>query len=236
MPMHDIFICYSSQDEDKARGVLTRLEARGFKCWISSRDVAPGRNYQEDIVRAIEEAKVILFLFSEASNKTSEVKKELSLASSFGISVIPLRLSPIKPNGALQYELATRQWIDAYPDLDAAFERILSAVEATLHATGSDADRHAIDEPARELATLAPVRTGARPAAAPGISVGSEDFEAIRALLARHVGPIAKVLIERAARDSRTRDEFCDKLAANMRDSADRTQFLRALRNRLPAD
>src|ERR1700731_71302 len=82
MPMHDIFICYSSQDEDKARGVLTRLEARGFKCWISSRDVAPGRNYQEDIVRAIEEAKVILFLFSEASNKTSEVKKELSLASS----------------------------------------------------------------------------------------------------------------------------------------------------------
>jgi hypothetical protein len=229
MPMHDIFICYSSQDEDKARGVLTRLEARGFKCWISSRDVAPGRNYQEDIVRAIEEAKVILFLFSEASNKTSEVKKELSLASSFGISVIPLRLSPVKPNGALQYELATRQWIDAYPDLDAVSTRILSAVEATLHATGSDADRHAI-------ATLAPVRTGARPAAAPGISVGSEDFEAIRALLARHVGPIAKVLIERAARDSRTRDEFCDKLAANMRDSADRTQFLRALRNRLPAD
>jgi hypothetical protein len=234
MPTHDIFICYSSQDEERARGVLTRLEAHGFKCWISSRDVAPGRNYQEDIVRAIEQTKIIVFLFSEASNRTAEVKKELSLGSSFGIAVIPLRLSPIKPNGALQYELATRQWIDAYPDLDAAFEKLFAAIEETL-ANGSDADVRTIADPSREQATLAPVRTVPRQATAPAISVGSEDFEAIRGLLARHVGPIAKVLIERAVKDSRTRSEFFDKLAANVRVEAERAEFLRALRTKLPA-
>jgi hypothetical protein len=234
MPNHDIFICYSSQDEEKARNVLTRLEERGFRCWISSRDVAPGRNYQEEIVQAIEDAKLILFLFSEASNKTSEVKKELSLGSSFGISVIPLRLSPVKPNGALQYELATRQWIDAYPDLDAALGKIVATIEVSLRtAAAPDARERAVDDLPRELVTLAPVRATASPAAA--ISVGSEDFEAIRGLLARHVGPIAKVLIERAARDSRTRDEFCEKLAANVRVSTDRSEFLRALHARLPA-
>src|SRR6266566_4263850 len=74
MPSHDIFICFSSKDEATAHAVVRFLEGRGRKCWISSRDVRPGRNYQESIVQAIQTAKLIVFLFSEYSNKTTEVK------------------------------------------------------------------------------------------------------------------------------------------------------------------
>ena len=51
-----IFICFSSKDEAIACEVVESLEFKGLKCWISSRDVPPGQNYQETIVQAIEGA------------------------------------------------------------------------------------------------------------------------------------------------------------------------------------
>ena len=234
MPSHDIFICYSSKDEATAHAVVRFLEGRGRKCWISSRDVRPGRNYQESIVQAIQTAKLIVFLFSDSSNRTGEVKKELSLASSFDVAVIPLRLSAAKPNSALLYELATRQWIDAYHDLDAALEHMLAAVEETLRiglpaqdAAGSETSVQL--EPS-ELPRPPPNAERARP---PIVAPGTEEFEALRALLARHVGPIAKLFVEKAATDAKSLDELCEKLANHVRATPDRSAFLRAARARL---
>jgi TIR domain-containing protein len=132
MGTHDTFICFSSNDEGTAREVVDFLEARGLKCWISSRDVGPGQNYQEAIVEAIAASKVFVFLFSGSSSKSDEIKKELSLAGSRGLAVIPLRLNAIVPTGALSYELATRQWIDIFPDRDAALERVATAAKEGL--------------------------------------------------------------------------------------------------------
>src|SRR3954468_17838783 len=111
MGTYDIFICFSSKDEAAAREVVDFLEARGLKCWISSRDVGPGQNYQEAIVEAIAASKVFVFLFSDFSSKSGENKKGLSPAGRPGLPVIPLRLDSVVPTGALSYELATRQWI-----------------------------------------------------------------------------------------------------------------------------
>jgi hypothetical protein len=235
MSQHDVFICYSSKDEANARRLLSYVEERGFTCWISSRDVRPGRNYQESIVEAIAHSRLILFLFSENSNNTAEVKKELSLGSSFGKSVIPVRLSAIKPNGALQYELATCQWIDGFDDLEGALVGVATAIEETLNPPAEgDKPRASRARKSKPATTSAEAATAAK--APPLVSSGSKEFEAIRTLLARHVGPIAKILVERTAGDSRTRDEFCEKLAANVRAPADRAEFLRALRAALPAN
>jgi hypothetical protein len=229
MAAHEIFICYSSKDEAKARTVLEFLEANGFKCWISSRDVRPGRNYQESIVGAIQDAHIVMFLFSEFSNTTGEVKKELSLASSFDIPVIPLRLTQTTPNAALQYELATRQWIDAFPRLDAALDRLLAAVHETLLTGGTAHQPVAAEVKPPKAAPDATPQAGKAPVLAPG----SEEFEAIRALLAHHVGPIAKIFIQKAAADAASIDEFCEKLAAHVHPAAERAKFLRAARQRL---
>ena len=51
-----IFISYSSKDQQIAETIYQALEARGHDCWIACRDVRPGENFQEAIVRALRSA------------------------------------------------------------------------------------------------------------------------------------------------------------------------------------
>jgi hypothetical protein len=239
-----IFICYSSKDEAVAREVVEFLEAEGLICWISVRDVAAGQNYQEAIVRALETAKGLVFLFSTSSSGSGEIKKELSLAGSFNAPVFPLRLAPIAPSGALRYELATRQWIDIFPDQERALRKLAVTIRKALNASATAKEDgpeggpiatapEGVADSSPAPAAPQPAKKRARAAPAPILADGSEEFEAIRALLARHIGPIAKVLIQKAAVEARTSDDLCQRLAAHVNAPPDRAAFLRAARARL---
>jgi hypothetical protein len=232
-----IFICFSSKDDAVARAVVQFLEAQGLKCWISLRDILPGQNYQEIIVLALEQAKSIVFLFSMSSNASAEIKKELSLAERFKKPLFPLRLSPITPTGALRYELATRQWIDIFPDREQALRKLVETLRNVPHdpATAEgDAPRaspmaaihsstvHSAPAPG-ELAA-AKRRAQRRPVVMPG----SQELQAIRALLARHIGPIAKILVQKAAAKARAPDDLCERLASYVPAPSDRAAFLKA--------
>src|SRR5438105_528874 len=61
-------------------------------------------------------------------DSVEEIRKELSIGSSMNAPVFPLRLSEIVPSGALRYELATRQWIDIFPDRQRAFHKLAEAM------------------------------------------------------------------------------------------------------------
>jgi hypothetical protein len=111
-----IFISYSSKDQDIAETIYRALEARGQDCWIACRDVRPGENYQEAIVRALRVAKVMLLVFTSNANNSDEIKKELVLAGRHRVTVVPVRVEDVVPNDAFTYELATRQWIDLFKD------------------------------------------------------------------------------------------------------------------------
>ncbi len=223
-----LFICFSSKDGESALEIVESLESEGLKCWISSRDVPPGQNYQETIVEALEAARGLVFLFSEGSAGSGEIRKELSIAASTNIPVYPLRLSPVTPTGALRYELATRQWIDAFPDRQKGLRRLVEAIRRGGRAVAED---RADDAAGSALA--APTVPPGQPARAPIIAAGSAEFDALRALLAHHVGPIAKVLIEKAAAEARSTDDLCERLAAHVRTPSDRASFLKAARTQL---
>jgi hypothetical protein len=228
-----LFVCFSSKDEAVARGIVEFLEARNLKCWISLRDVPPGDNYQETIVKALEGAKGIVFLFSEHSNRSPEIKKELSIGGAINVPVFPVRLSPITPSGALRYELATRQWIDIFPDAQQALAKLVETIHKVL-ADPAAAETEVTMPPASPSPAAAPFppKKKAKPRA-PVVAPDSQDFEATRALLARHIGPIAKVLVQKAAAEARSLDEFCEQLAAHVRAPNDRAAFLQATRARL---
>jgi hypothetical protein len=232
LPLPDtshLFICFSSKDQATALEVVAFLEARGLPCWISARDVPTGQNYQETIVHALERARGIVFLFSEFSNQSGEIRKELSIGGSINAPVFPLRLSPITPTGALRYELATRQWIDIFPDKERALAKLVDTIQQTVPGPRpADSDRSADRTPAQ--VARPPIAVVAR---APIVAAGSADFEAIRALLARHVGPIAKVFVQKAAADARSPDDFCERLATHVQAPAERGAFLQAARARL---
>ncbi|MBA3670245.1 MAG: TIR domain-containing protein [Sphingomonas sp.] len=117
-----VFVSYATADRKQALSVCKALERHGTECWISSRDVAPGENYQESIVRTLRGACAMVLVFSDAANKSDEVKKELSLASRYAVPVMALRIADVEPSDAFAYELSTRQWIDAFAGWDRSIE------------------------------------------------------------------------------------------------------------------
>ena len=127
-----IFITYSSKDQKVARTICTALENRGLICWISSRNVKPGQNYQEQIVRAIRASRVMVLVFTANANNSNEIKKELALASQNNLVVIPVRIEDVAPNEAFAYEFATRQWIDLFEDWEKSMAELVELIAAIL--------------------------------------------------------------------------------------------------------
>jgi len=120
-----VFISYATADRKQALQVCKAIERRGAKCWISTRDVAPGENYQEAIVRSLRASRAMVLVFSESANNSDEIKKELSLASRYHVPVMALRIEDVEPSDAFAYELSTRQWIDAFSGWDRSIDSLV---------------------------------------------------------------------------------------------------------------
>jgi hypothetical protein len=129
-----LFISHATQDAKVAARLCEAMEARGFSCWIASRDIAPGENFQVAIVRAIRAAKIMLLVFTGAANGSDEVAKELALASQNKMIVVPLRVENIAPSETFAYEFATRQWIDFHTDWPRAVEQLARYIGGVLSA------------------------------------------------------------------------------------------------------
>lgn len=134
-----VFISHANANRRRALALCDDIEARGTRCWIASRDVKPGANYQEAIVQSIRDSRAVVLVFSEAANNSDEIKKELSLASRFHVPLMALRIEDIEPSDAFAYELSTRQWLDAFNGWDSAVDALLSNLGSlpTAHAKQS---------------------------------------------------------------------------------------------------
>jgi formylglycine-generating enzyme required for sulfatase activity len=163
-----IFISYSSKDQKTAEAICTAIENRGHPCWISSRDIGPGENFQTQIVRAIRHAKIMVLVFSAHANNSEEIKKELVLAGQSRLVVIPVRVEDVTPDEAFAYEFATRQWIDVFGDWEHAIGRVVHQIEAVIGEEEAEAatPKPAEDKPAASAAPPPPAAPAA-PAAPP---------------------------------------------------------------------
>jgi TIR domain/Domain of unknown function (DUF4189) len=162
-----IFITYSSKDQKVARTICTALENRGLACWISSRNIKPGQNYQEQIVRAIRAAKVMVLAFTANANNSNEIKKELALASQNNLVVIPVRIEDVVPNEAFAYEFATRQWIDLFEDWEKSISELVELIAAIVDDPPAGDRAKAAPGPTGDVTAPAFVMAGAAPASKP---------------------------------------------------------------------
>ncbi|HEY5006572.1 MAG TPA: TIR domain-containing protein [Caulobacteraceae bacterium] len=188
-----VFLSYASKDQKTAETICQALEGRGLECWMAARNVHPGENFQEAIVRAIRGAKVMLFVFSANSNNSDEVKKEIVLAGQHKVFVIPIRVEDVVPNDSLSYEFATRQWIDLFRDWDFALEQLTAQIVAVTAlvsggnttAPPTEAERVANREAAAGGDPTIAVTTDAgaanAAAAAAAVATGIPDIEAMYA-------------------------------------------------------
>ena len=127
-----VFISFASKDRVVAITICEALEHRGIDCWISTRDILPGENFQTAIVRAIRAAKVMLLVFSNNSNNSEEIKKEVALAGQSRLVVIPVRVEDVTPDEAFAYEFATRQWIDLFSDWERELHNLVVRIETVV--------------------------------------------------------------------------------------------------------
>jgi tetratricopeptide (TPR) repeat protein len=153
-----VFISYATADRKEALSVCKAIERRGQQCWISTRDVAPGENYQEAIVRSLRNARAMVLVFTDSANNSDEIKKELSLASRYHIPVMALRIEDVEPSDAFAYELSTRQWIDAFEGWDKSMDRLVHTIEQ-MSAASRNAPASATASPVHRAKRALPRRT-----------------------------------------------------------------------------
>jgi TolB-like protein len=128
-----VFISCASQDTAVAEAVVGALERTGLKCWIAPRDVVPGALYADEIVRAINEAHVVVLILSEQAVASPHVGKEIERASSKRRRIIALRTDSVLLPRAFEYFLSESQWIDVgSAGIDAAAAKLVEAVRRYL--------------------------------------------------------------------------------------------------------
>lgn len=138
---HDVFISHSSADKLTADAAVAALEAHGIRCWVAPRDVVPGVQWAEAIVRAITACRLMVLVFSSETNDSDHIVREVELAAHHRKPIIPLRVENVLPSPSLDYFISGTHWLDAIdPPLEAHLERLSAVVDGLLERHPAEAE------------------------------------------------------------------------------------------------
>lgn len=136
---HDVFISYSHKDKAVADAICARLEQDGVRCWYAPRDIVPGADWAASIIEAIRTSRAMVLVFTDYSNASQQVKREVNNAVSNGVTIVPFKLTDTLPTEGMQYYLSTVHWLDAMNlPLSQSVEQLNSLMQAILSGTKPD--------------------------------------------------------------------------------------------------
>lgn len=122
-----VFISYSSANKVVADAACHILEECGIPCWIAPRNIIPGKTWAGNIVQAIRDSSLMVLIYSEDSNSSSQVANEVDKAFSHGKIIIPFMVDSTPMNDDFDYYLSRKHWLVAYPNYK---EMLMPLVEA----------------------------------------------------------------------------------------------------------
>lgn len=121
-------------DSKVAKQICSFLEEGDISCWLADRDLKPGEEWLETILRAINQASIVILVFSMQSNSSKWVKDEISIALKENKTIIPIRIDDSNPEGSLNYLESKFQWLDAsQPPLELHLKQLVSSVRNILN-------------------------------------------------------------------------------------------------------
>jgi tRNA A-37 threonylcarbamoyl transferase component Bud32 len=134
---HAVFVSYSSENKAIAEALCTSFEASDIRCWIAPRDVQGGRPYSGQITQAIREARILLLILTQASNRSKHVLREVERAAHCQNHLLTFRVEPITPTDDLAYFLGADQWVDGFQPLPPSqhFSTLIQHTRALLKAS-----------------------------------------------------------------------------------------------------
>jgi hypothetical protein len=199
-----VFISYSQPDRECAQAIVTHLEAEGVRCWIAPRDISPSSDWAAEIIDAISAARVMVLVFSSSSNQSPQVRREVERAVHKQIDVLPFRIEDVMPSKSLEFFLSSQHWLDAFPPpRELHYRRLSSHLKAL-----TSASRERLLAPETHVAAFA-----------------APELDHIEHVLAEYIGPLAKLLVKRAASRAGDRADLIARLSTELDREADRTAF-----------
>jgi TIR domain len=131
MPVENFFLFVSHVTEDRvaALQVVDELERRGIRCWITPRDIAAGKAYDDEIADAIDRSRALLLIFSEHCNSSEYIRREITVAGNAHKLIIPFRIENVEPKKGLAVRLADLHWIDGFVAREKAIDEVLRSVQ-----------------------------------------------------------------------------------------------------------
>jgi TolB-like protein/Flp pilus assembly protein TadD len=126
----DVFISYSREDKDRVLDLAAKLRSAGVSLWIDQGGIDGATLWGEEIVKALENAKVLLLVVTESAVRSHNVAKEVVLASERKGHILPVHLEPTQIPSSLRYPLAGIQHIEYFQgDADTNLRTILRSLE-----------------------------------------------------------------------------------------------------------
>ena len=96
---YDVFISYKSEDKAQALWVKENLEANNVSCWMAPESIPGGSNYAMEIAGAMAQCRCVVVVFTEKTQTSMWVDKEVELALNMQKRVLPFMME-----AALFYE------------------------------------------------------------------------------------------------------------------------------------
>ncbi|HXO65337.1 MAG TPA: tetratricopeptide repeat protein [Steroidobacteraceae bacterium] len=126
----EVFLSYSRDDHDRVFDLVEKLRAAGVSMWIDTGAIDAASLWSEQIVNALESAKVLLLVVTESAVRSDNVAKEVMLVSERKGHILPVYLEPTVIPPALRYQLAGIQHVEYFKSGDeASLKTILRALE-----------------------------------------------------------------------------------------------------------
>jgi TolB-like protein len=157
----EIFISYRRSDEAWARLLHDQLRAEGVDSWYDAK-IGAGQDWRSSTAKALEASQIFVLLFSAKAAQSDEIAKELAAATHEKKLIIPVRLENIAPKGTFLYELASRNWINAYENTEVTLAKLAKGL-AHLVRTGAQDESGLPYERTAERGQPAPRRKLSRP-------------------------------------------------------------------------
>jgi hypothetical protein len=198
------FLSYSRGDQGYALRLAKDLRAQGIAMFVDQWDIRPSEHWDRAIERAVACCRGMVVIISPRAVASDNVMDEVSFAIDNRKSVLPVLIEKC----VLPLRITRMHLIDATGAYDEALQQCLAALRDFEESPEEDEDAPPSPPP---------------PAATP---LDEETLSAAKRRLAPIIGPIAGLLVDRAARSARSAKELNELLLKHIDKEEDRQRFI----------
>ena len=127
---NDVFISYSSSEYNNVNAIRNILEKNNINCWMAPHSIPVGSSYANEIPIAIKNCGMFLLMVSNSSQKSLWVQKEISLALSYGKTVLPFMLEDCELTESFNFFLTDVQRYNAFESQSEILNQLIARISS----------------------------------------------------------------------------------------------------------